>query len=182
MDKGPFYRHESTDTGKVNKMLSSPEVVKSLKLTCLRLAHGDDDLANEIFSRGILKALEKKDQFNGKCFKAWIGTIFKNTAISLFRTSKNRSRIREETLTPYLEISTRGISQPEDEIHMSKIVEIIKRTLPDEWNFLVKQILDKRKQSEIAQDLGCNLGTLKSQIHAARQSIIREVEKRGLQL
>ena len=144
-----------------------------------------DDMLQEAFMKAFVNINRYNPDYD---FGAWICTIAKNTFVDF-----NRSR-RSKALNPdnNLPLDSRHTNSaqataptPEESIINSQQrtqIEHYLEELPEQYNTLFKlRFLDEYSYDEIAEKLHLPMGTVKTQIHRARERMCRlitEGEKR----
>jgi RNA polymerase sigma factor (sigma-70 family) len=112
-------------------------------------------------------------------FDAWLGRILVNSCRGALRGRRRRS-VREiaasDLVDPVEGLPAR--EQPPDErtAAMDTIERAFERLRVDERSILVLHHLERAALSDIAATLGVPVGTVKSRLHAARQSLERAME------
>lgn len=142
-----------------------------------------EDLAQEVF----IKVYRNLSKFNEESsLYTWIYRITMNTCIDQIKKEKKITYINTyvDTEDGEIEMQFEDESQRLDEIMESKLKResLIKaiKTLPEEQRALiVLRDIRQFKYMEIAEMLKLNLGTVKSKINRARQSLKEALEKDG---
>ena len=133
-----------------------------------------EDLLQEIFVKCFVH-LEKLRQ--AKAFNNWLYRIAINTCISYLRQRK-KQRQKLVSLSSLEGKITEAANNAHNEMIKHQLDEAI-RSLPDKLKsvFLLHDV-QGFKHKEIAQILGCTVGTSKSQLFKARMKIRQQLEKR----
>jgi len=126
-----------------------------------------EDLLQETFIKAFTHLPDVKD---AKLFPAWIYRIAINTSLSYLRERKRRLR----ALVPLEDIAdSLAEAAPRDhDTVSSRSLEEALRTLPEKLKtvFLLHDV-QGLKHEEIAETVGCSVGTSKSQLFKARMRI-----------
>lgn len=147
----------------------------------------DEHLAEDVATEAFIKAYEKIDTYEkGKAqFSTWLFTIARHLAIQELKNSR-------KTLSIDNELDEEGttmkdfISDEEDNdeflfVLNNKKAEIIKKYISElkqpYRNVIEMRELKKMQYKEIAEELGRNLSTVKSQIRNARALLIKASKK-----
>jgi RNA polymerase sigma-70 factor (ECF subfamily) len=129
-----------------------------------------EDLVQETFAR----ALASMDQFaTGSNLKSWLFRILRNTFIDLYRREQ-----RAQTDTGLDTIGNRGGVAPDDGATPRQEREVMGReleqailSLTDDARVAVLLDLEGFSEAEMAETLGCALGTVKSRLFRARTAL-----------
>lgn len=150
------------------------------RLFAQRLGSTNDD-ADDLLQETFIKVYLNIDRYDsGYTFGQWVYTIARNTFIDFTRRSRSDLPIDERFASPATTAPT-----PEESIINSQQRTQIERymeELPEQYNTLFKlRFLDEYSYDEIAEKLHLPMGTVKTQIHRARERMCRlitEGEKR----
>ena len=142
-----------------------------------------EDLAQEVF----IKVYKNISKFNeDSSLYTWIYRIAMNTCIDQIKKEKRFSYISTyvETEDGELEMQLEDESQKLDEIVENKIrkeslIKAIKSLSAEQRALIVLRDIRQFKYMEIAEMLNLNLGTVKSKISRARQTLKECLEKDG---
>ncbi|MBO5143733.1 MAG: sigma-70 family RNA polymerase sigma factor [Clostridia bacterium] len=142
-----------------------------------------EDLAQEVF----IKVYKNISKFNeDSSLYTWIYRIAMNTCIDQIKKEKRFSYISTyvETEDGELEMQLEDESQKLDEIVENKIrkeslIKAIKSLPAEQRALIVLRDIRQFKYMEIAEMLNLNLGTVKSKISRARQTLKECLEKDG---
>ena len=131
--------------------------------------------AKDLTQETIYKALSNRDKFDDKTnLKAWLYTIMKNTFINDYRRRVKRSAVFSSNIQEYVINNKPAYSGPESEFNYRELNNIV-MSLDDEFRIPFRMHEDGYKYQEIADELGLNLGTVKSRIHFSRKKIIGKI-------
>ena len=146
-----------------------------------RLAHhlsGDDDEAQDLVQETFARAMDKRAQFvPGTNIRAWLFRILRNLYIDGWRRAKAspvRERLDDED--PAAEVSAGEPLRGDEELERLRAVvaddiEAALRELSTDARTIVLLDLEGFTQEELAEVLGCNVGTVKSRLSRARAKL-----------
>lgn len=136
---------------------------------CMRYS-GDRDDAKDILQEGFIKVYNNLDKFGFKgSFEGWMRKIFVNTAIEFLR-KRNRFGFTED-----IEDANMGgySDQSYKKLEVDDIMMYIGK-LPDGYRMVFNlYVIEGYSHKEIAETLGINEGTSKSQLSKARNLVQR---------
>lgn len=138
---------------------------------CLKYARNYVE-AQDNLQDGFIIIFNKIEQYNFKgSFEGWAKRIMVNQSLQQYRGIS------------YLELSTDNVSEEinleldEDQVSMEYLMKIIQE-LPDRYRLVFSlYVLDGYSHKEIAELLGINEGTSKSNLSRARQLLKEKIEK-----
>jgi RNA polymerase sigma-70 factor (ECF subfamily) len=146
---------------------------------CLRYSNSYEE-AKDILQDGFVKVFTKMGQFGFQgSFEGWMKRIFVNTALEHYRSQKNHL-FHEDVEVAY------GIAHHDhtlDKISQKEILGLIQALPAGYRNVLNLYIIEGFSHAEIAEMLGINEGTSKSQLSRARvilQQAILKKQQKGL--
>jgi RNA polymerase sigma-70 factor (ECF subfamily) len=144
----------------------------------------DEERAKELAQETFLKAFMARERYTPAAkFTVWLYRIALNLCRSELRRMKHRRTIplyqsysyplsdggEEETYELHETIPDTTIPSPDDVIEKIEREEMLKaaiESLPDKQReVLIMRVYDELEYGEIAQRLGCSVGTVKSRIH-----------------
>ncbi len=147
-----------------------------------------EDLTQEVFLRA-LTAL-RKFQFRGQAsFRTWLYKIAMNTAINELRQRKRRRAWESYSLDKNIELADGSVERnvpddadtPQDALERGEqqaVVWRILHALPARHRQVLVLIdIEGLEYQEVAQILGCPLGTLKSRVARARSAFAARYER-----
>ncbi len=158
------------------------QTARELGWYCRRLTGNPQD-AEDLMQETYLTAWQKLGQFGTGSFPAWLRTIARNTWLN---------RIRHEK--PELSAGDIPEEIPENELlspaHLAEqklvgelIVQVMEEALSPEHRMTVLLFYyDEKTIPEIAAEMGCSVGTVKSRLHYARRKLRERLEERGIML
>ncbi|MFY7732308.1 MAG: RNA polymerase sigma factor [Bacteroidia bacterium] len=140
---------------------------------CLRYCKDAED-AKDTLQEGYIRVFGKMKQFEGKgVIQAWMRRIFVNCALENIRVNKfytETSDIAEEFDLGFDSFTIDRISQKE-------IMETMQKLALGYRTVLNLYAIEGFSHAEIAEMLGINEGTSKSQLARARAAFIKEYKK-----
>jgi RNA polymerase sigma-70 factor (ECF subfamily) len=143
----------------------------------VRDAHQAEDLVQEV----CLKAYQAFDHFErGTNYRAWLFRILSNTILDLQRkSSKKPIEVDLDTERPLfplnIEAEHKRLLDPEQQLMAASLAHEVRAAiadLPPEWQAVVLlSFVEGFSYKEIADILGCPIGTVMSRLYRARQSL-----------
>lgn len=135
---------------------------------CMRYAHNKDD-AMEICNDGFLKVFLKGEQFDTKYpFKAWLKRIMVNTAIDHSR--KNAKFQNHDDIDAAYNVYAEQ-ADATDDIAYEQLIGLVQKLKPSLRTVFNMYVIDGYNHEEISMRLGIPVGTSKSQLSRARESL-----------
>lgn len=152
---------------KAQKMLYDRFSSKFLGV-CMRYAK-DKPEAEDILQEGFLKIFERIDQYNfSGAFEGWMRRIIVNTAISNYR--KNLKHYNHSNIDDIYEFE-QEISDPDVEFSMEEMLRVIQSLSPGYRMVFNLFAIEGYSHKEIAEMLGIDIATSKSQYSRARKIV-----------
>jgi RNA polymerase sigma-70 factor, ECF subfamily len=164
----------------------------SLYATALRLTRSGSD-AEDLVQDSLLRAYRFYDRFEaGTNLRAWLLKIVTNTFINRYRKAK-----RERTLMESVDATAAGegmmsrgamrsLTSPVDAAQRRLIAQEIERALdrlPDEYRVMILLAdVEELSYREIADVVGCPIGTVMSRLHRARKLLQQHLLDQAVQL
>jgi RNA polymerase sigma-70 factor (ECF subfamily) len=139
-----------------------------------------EDLVQETYAR----ALKAADQFTpGTNLKAWLFRILRNTFFSLYRRQRASPLVGGlDTVDP----SAQGVADEvwlRDDVELDRLrklvgeeIEAALMTLSEEGRTVILLDLEGLTEVEVAQVVGCAVGTVKSRLARARSALRRRLK------
>jgi RNA polymerase sigma-70 factor (ECF subfamily) len=126
--------------------------------------------AEDIVQEAMMKAIQYQSSYSGGDLRAWLLTIVRNTAYSLFqRQGKNKREIEYDETTSELALDK---PDPETALWSSIDCENLREalaSLPEEYReALVLRELEGYSYKEISEITGSPIGTIMSRLNRAR--------------
>ena len=130
-----------------------------------------EDLFQEVF----LKVHQALPRFRGDSAPGtWLYRITVNTAINYVKKQQ-----RYKLLTDLLAKLRFEESIPTSDVEATSLLKPLEKLNPQQRTILLLADVEEKKLEEIAQLLGLPLGTVKSNLHRAREIVKKEVKKNG---
>ncbi len=152
--------------GELYKLFSS-----KLFSVCLKYSRNHAE-AEDNLQDAFLTIFKKIEQYKNKgSFEGWLKRITINTVLQRYRNEKVFDIINENTIEDVeLEVD-------EDTVSIDYLLQIIQE-LPDRYRLVFNlYVLDGYSHKDIADMLNINIGTSKSNLARARQSLKETIEK-----
>ncbi len=151
---------------------------------CLRYTKNHDQ-AKDILQDGFIKVFRSMEKFNREgSFEGWIRRIMVNTAIDYFRRAKNAYLLLGEERS----IEDFGDQDEEDTLEDESAEEVLDLKPADVINAMQKltpayrtvfnlYVFEEMTHKEIAEMLGINIGTSKSNLAKAKHNLKKLLKK-----
>ena len=141
---------------------------------CLRYSGNSED-ASDLLQEGFIKIFKNLSKYRGDgSFEGWIRRIFVNTSIEHFR-----KKVRLQNVT---ETQENTVEDKEwnvlDNLAEKDIMKMIHELSPGYKAVFNMHVVEGYSHKEIAEILGINEGTSKSQLARAKTVLKKMVEKR----
>ncbi len=141
---------------------------------CLRYSGNTED-ANDLLQEGFIKIFKNLTKFRGEgSFEGWMRRIFVNTSIEHFRKKVklyNVTEVQENTIEDYdLTIL--------DTLAEKDIISLVNELSPGYKTVFNMHVVEGYSHKEIADILGINEGTSKSQLARAKGVLKKTLEKK----
>ena len=164
----------------------------TLYSTALRLTRSSVD-AEDLVQDTLVRAYRFYDRFEaGTNFKAWLLRIQMNAFVNRYRRSTRERHVFDGVMaTPVGEgvmsrATMRGLTDPAGEAERQLIAREIQRAfdrLSDEARAMVLLAdVEELSYKEIAQVLGCPIGTVMSRLHRARKQLQSALREQAVEL
>ena len=148
---------------------------------------GSIELAEDLFQETFKRVHEKADTFRGSRIKSWLFAIATNVAIDGFRRN---SRLQVTSLNQKLDCDDEGRElsavavadnshEPSQEAIMAERKEQVRQALEllptKQRATLVLAYYQQLSYPEVAQVLGCSVGTVKTQMYRALKTLAQRL-------
>ncbi len=144
-----------------------------LKYYVRRLDNGSanaDDILQDIWLTVFKKIHKLKDP---QAFNVWLYRIARNTVYSGFRRKERFVTLPEENNLP-VSGSVEPVFDADDAEKLHKALNVLK---PYHREVLTLSFIERMSYQSIADVIGCNIGTVRSRIFYAKQSLRKEMER-----
>jgi RNA polymerase sigma-70 factor (ECF subfamily) len=133
-----------------------------------RTLTGDNEQAEDLAQETVLQAWRYRDQFQtGTNLRAWLSTILRNRFYSTQRRSKWRAEYDQETI----ERTLVGPDDPSANVELEDVRRALSM-LPDfQREALILVGAGGMRYEEVAEIMGCPVGTVKSRVRRARDEL-----------
>ncbi|MEI6312997.1 MAG: sigma-70 family RNA polymerase sigma factor [Bacteroidota bacterium] len=163
----------------------------SLYMVCLKIVHSRED-AEDVLSATFIKAYKNLDKYSTDfAFSTWIHKIASNASIDFLRNKKlkgitvqvDTNADNDDEKPQSVEIADKEIT-PDTKLmkeqFYAKLRDAIKVLKPHYQDLLEMRFFQEKSYEEIGTELGLVSGTLKGQLNRAKEALLVEMKKRGL--
>ncbi len=141
---------------------------------CLRYAGNVED-ANDILQEGFIKVFKNLGKFRSEgSFEGWVRRIFINSAIEQYRKKVKLYNVSEVYENTVEDKSLNAL----DILATKDVMSIVNELSPGYKAVFNLHVVEGYSHNEIAQMLGINEGTSKSQLARAKGVLKKIIEKR----
>lgn len=144
----------------------------------------DEDLASDIVQDAFIKVFRHLHTLeNQEKMEAWIKTITRRTALDYLRKQKrwNENNVEEVYLEKGEDTKDSIIETNFAEKEMEEeILQKMNELKPEQREILLLKLVEGYTDEEIANELQLKLGTVKSRIHRAKESLKSILKKGGV--
>ncbi|MEM9820987.1 MAG: RNA polymerase sigma factor [Bacteroidota bacterium] len=141
---------------------------------CSRYAANEEE-AREILNDGFIKVFTKIDKYSGqRSFKAWINTIWVNTAIDHFRKNNSTVLVVDLVHAQHLEVNAQIVA----DLSARELMDLVQELSPAYRMVFNLHAIEGFSHPEIARKLGISVGTSKSNLAKARLKLQTMIQSR----
>jgi RNA polymerase sigma factor (sigma-70 family) len=141
---------------------------------CLRYAGNSDD-AKDLLQEGFIKVFRNLDKYRGDgSFEGWVRRIFVNTSIEQYRKKSNLHKVGD-TEGVVIEDKEWNVL---DKLAEGDILKMVQELSPGYKMVFNMHVIEGYPHKDIAEMLGINEGTSKSQLARAKVVLQKMVEER----
>ena len=187
-DRQLIQDHLAGDTQAFEAMVRrhGPDLLGYLSKLCASLEDAEDCL-QEVFQRVHAKA----HTVRGDHFRAWLFRVATNLAMDGFRRNKRRKTVSlfqtntddQGRETEYMSVLTDTSMNPAEQIQVSEQTQQVReaiQSLPDKQRAtLVLAYYQQMTYAQVAQVLGCSVGTVKQQMYRALKLLAQKLPDPG---
>jgi RNA polymerase sigma-70 factor, ECF subfamily len=153
------------------------ENLNILKGYAIKMTGGDLHLAQDIVQDTLLKAVLSIEKFEPRAkFSTWLIKISTNVYRDYLRKSKPMELIEETLEDRAQDVEDIAISN----YQYKEIMNIIMKLSPEKRSVFILKHYQGYKYEEIAEILGCPVGTVRSRLHNTVKYVIEEFERKGI--
>lgn len=139
---------------------------------CMRYTRNAEE-AKDVLQDGFLKVFTNIGKYDFKgSFEGWVRRIIVNTAIDFFRKSKKDFLLlgKDQSIEDYTEVVEE--EEEEDyEFKASQVIEAMQKLSPAYRTIFNLYVFENLTHKEIAEKLGINVGTSKSNFAKAKRNL-----------
>lgn len=151
---------------------------------CLRYTKNTDQ-AKDILQEAFIKVFRSVDKFNrAGSFEGWIRRIMVNTAIDHFRRTKNAYLLlgEERSIEDFSDIDEEdniADEGPDEEVEVkpADVINAMQKLTPAYRTVFNLYVFEEMTHKEIADALGINVGTSKSNLAKAKNNLKKILKK-----
>jgi len=186
------FRNQPENTARAEFEREALKHLDSLYGAALRLTRTPAD-AEDLVQDAFVKAYRFYDRFEpGTNMKAWLFRILTNTFINKYRrNSRERKVLEGRDAEPVgdgvmsraaMRALTDPVSEAQRRLITAEIQEALE-TLPEEYRLMIVLAdVEELSYKEIADVVGCPIGTVMSRLHRARKRMQRRLVSQAVQL
>jgi len=138
----------------------------------------DSEVADDLYQDTMVKAIRYFAQFKeGTNMRAWLFTIMRNTFINDYRrdTRKNALITQEDEISSANLLKSSTTNRAEGSFAVADIQKALS-TLEAKYRVPFVKYFEGYKYEEIAQEMDIPIGTVKTRIHIARQTLQKRLK------
>ncbi|MBE6067945.1 MAG: RNA polymerase sigma factor SigY [Clostridium lundense] len=138
---------------------------------------GNEELAKDIVQETLLKAIINLEKFKPQAkFSTWLITIATNLYKDYLRKNKEMLPLNEELMFEGKSVDMKVI----DILQMKEVFKILSELSYEKRTVFILKHYYNYKYDEIAQIVKCPVGTVRSRLHSAVNSIIVKMKESGI--
>lgn len=138
---------------------------------------GNAELAKDIVQETLLKAIVNLEKFRPQAkFSTWLITIATNLYRDYLRKNKDMLPLNEELAFQGKSVDMKVI----DKVQIKEVFKILNEFSYDKRTVFILKHYYNYKYDEIAQIMNCPVGTVRSRLHSAVNSILSRMKERGI--
>lgn len=144
---------------------------------CLRYTKNRDEAA-DVLQDGFIKVFTKMDQFSREhSFEGWMKRIFVNTALTHYKLNLKHNRNEDIDEIYESDITDRDTGSTDCEYSREELLGVV-QDLSEGYRVVFNLFaIEGYKHKEIAEMLGIDENTSKSQFHRARKTIQQKLKE-----
>lgn len=148
---------------------------------CLRYTKNHDQ-AKDILQDGFIKVFRSLSSFNrGGSFEGWVRRIMVNTAIDHFRRARHSYLLlgEDRSMEEFEDLaeSSEHDEAPSMELKPTDVINAMQKLTPAYRTVFNLYVFEEMTHKEIADTLGINIGTSKSNLAKAKNNLKRLLKK-----
>ena len=157
-----------------DKLLKMSDVLEYFALSLTKNREDAQDLLQET----MVKAITYQDKYQPNTnMKAWLHTIMKNTFINQYRKMKRANTvITTKNNVDVLDFVPAATEYTPESVRATKEINKVIDLLDDSTRIPFTMHLKGFKYKEIAEHLNIPIGTVKSRIYFAKQSLMKDLK------
>jgi len=163
-------RCQTGDAGALAQLIRQYE--KPLRYFITRLI-GDSQTAEDLFQETWLSVFRRLSTLKkAESFGAWLYHIARNKVYHHLRITKRLTEFKESLPVPEDAVEPTFTASDAAAIHTG-----LGRLEPQHKEVLMLRFLEQMPYQEMAEVIGCNIGTVRSRLHYAKQALRQLLEK-----
>jgi len=156
---------------------------KMLYSVCMKYTN-DLDKAQDFCQAGFLRVMNNFEKYRSSgSLEGWIRRIIQNNTIDMLRKEKNKKKVNTDVDWERVEVTSSDKPYSEDYFFDDKryTKEDLHRGLsmlsPKYREVITKYFIEGLTHEEIAEEMGVNIGTSKSNLHKAKKNLLDIIRK-----
>lgn len=155
---------------------------KMLYSVCMKYTN-DLDKAQDYCQSGFMKVMNNFDKFKSSgSIEGWVRRIIQNNTIDIVRKEKNNKKINSDVDWERMDME---VDSPYTEDYLFKDKRYTKEDIhrglsmlsPKYREVITKYFIEGLTHEEIAEEMGVNIGTSKSNLHKAKKNLLDIIRK-----